>query len=167
MKLLDLDPANPTTFTQDDLTGHWDGLPVGRAHNMAVNQELNCATACGSVGGNDTIRVRDDDLPCRGGLIFLDVSDPSNPTSPGCGGRRRLRARRRVPGVHGARTCGTRAARSAAAKARTRSHHLRRDRQDGATSQTSSPPPSFPGAEYVHQGAVNDVNKPGAPFSRR
>lgn len=29
-KILDLDPKNPTTFTQADLTGHWDELPVGR-----------------------------------------------------------------------------------------------------------------------------------------
>jgi choice-of-anchor B domain-containing protein len=82
-KLLDLDPASPKTFTQDELTGHWDELPVGRTHNIVVNQELNYAIACGSVGGNETIRVRDE-LPCRGGLIFLDISDPTNVTSPGC-----------------------------------------------------------------------------------
>ncbi|KDN61391.1 hypothetical protein CSUB01_12362 [Colletotrichum sublineola] len=82
-KVLDLDPASPRNFTQADLTGHWDELPVGRTHNIVVNQELNYAIACGSVGGNETIRVRDE-LPCRGGLIFLDISDPTNVTSPGC-----------------------------------------------------------------------------------
>ncbi|KAF2854084.1 hypothetical protein T440DRAFT_496275 [Plenodomus tracheiphilus IPT5] len=82
-KLLELDPENPTTFTQEDLTGHWDELPVGRTHNIVVNEELGYAVAVGSVGGNETIRVRGD-LPCRGGLIFLDLTDPTNPTSPGC-----------------------------------------------------------------------------------
>lgn len=82
-KLLTLDPANPTNFTQDDLTGHWNELPVGRTHNIVVNQELNYAIAAGSVGGNETIRVRGN-LPCRGGLIFINMTDPANPTSPGC-----------------------------------------------------------------------------------
>jgi len=35
-KLLDLDPASPTNFTQADLTGHWDELPIGRTHNIVV-----------------------------------------------------------------------------------------------------------------------------------
>ncbi|KAI5359248.1 putative choice-of-anchor B domain-containing protein [Septoria linicola] len=83
-KTLELDPANPRNFTQDDLSSHWDELPVGRTHNIVVNEELNYAIACGSVGGNETIRVRGNDLPCRGGLIFLDLSDPNNVTSPGC-----------------------------------------------------------------------------------
>lgn len=86
-KLLDLDPANPTVFTKEDLLAHWDGLPVGRTHNIVTNEELNYAIACGSVAGNATVRVRPNDpeiMPCRGGLIFLDVSDPTNVTSPGC-----------------------------------------------------------------------------------
>jgi choice-of-anchor B domain-containing protein len=83
-KTLDLDPANPKNFTQDELTDHWDELPVGRTHNIVVNHELNYAIAVGSVGGNETVRVRDPNLPCRGGLIFLDISDPTNVTSPGC-----------------------------------------------------------------------------------
>ena len=93
-KILTLDPKNPTTFTQDDLTGHWglpgtasngfwDELPVGRTHNIVINQELNYAVAVGSVGGNETIRVRGE-LPCRGGLIWLNITDPANPNSPGC-----------------------------------------------------------------------------------
>lgn len=57
-KVLDLDPASPTTFTQDDLESHWglkynstdgsevpfwDYLPVGRTHNVVVNHELKYA----------------------------------------------------------------------------------------------------------------------------
>lgn len=86
-KLLDLDPANPKVFSKEDLLAHWDELPVGRTHNIVVNEELNYAIACGSVAGNATVRVRPNDpavMPCRGGLIFLDVSDPTNVTSPGC-----------------------------------------------------------------------------------
>ncbi|KAH7359280.1 hypothetical protein B0T11DRAFT_312031 [Plectosphaerella cucumerina] len=84
-KILELDPASPTIFSQSDLTGHWDELPVGRTHNIVVNHELNYAIACGSVAGNETIRVRDPTkMPCRGGLIFLDLTDPTNVTSPGC-----------------------------------------------------------------------------------
>jgi hypothetical protein len=36
-KLLELDPSSPTNFTQADLTGHWDELPVGRTHNIVVS----------------------------------------------------------------------------------------------------------------------------------
>ncbi|KAK2604128.1 hypothetical protein N8I77_007083 [Diaporthe amygdali] len=82
-KLLDLDPASPTVFTQEDLTGHFNKLPVGRTHNIVVNEELGYAIAAGSVGGNETVRNRDN-LPCRGGLIFINMTDPSNPTTPGC-----------------------------------------------------------------------------------
>jgi hypothetical protein len=82
-KVLSLNPEKPHTFTQADLTGHWDELPVGRTHNIVINEELNYAIACGSVGGNETIRVRDE-LPCRGGMIFLNITDPANPFSPGC-----------------------------------------------------------------------------------
>lgn len=82
-KLLDLDPDSPTVFTQEDLTGHFNKLPVGRTHNIVVNEELGYAIAAGSVGGNETVRNRDN-LPCRGGLIFINMTDPTNPTTPGC-----------------------------------------------------------------------------------
>ena len=78
-KLLDIDGSEPVNFTQEDLTGHWglsddwNALPVGRTHNIVVNEELNYAVAVGSVGGNETIRVRGD-LPCRGGLIYIDIA---------------------------------------------------------------------------------------------
>jgi hypothetical protein len=86
-KILELDPEAPHVFSQDDLESHWglkynstdgsevpfwDYLPVGRTHNVVVNHELKYAMAVGSVGGNETIRVRDN-LPCKGGLIFLNL----------------------------------------------------------------------------------------------
>ncbi|RVX70266.1 hypothetical protein B0A52_05599 [Exophiala mesophila] len=152
-KLLDLDQENPTNFTQDDLTGHWNDLPVGRTHNIVVNQELNYAIACGSVGGNETIRVRDE-LPCRGGLIFIDMSDPSNPTSPGCaagdgyvhdaeclvyrGPDERYQGRDICYGYN----------------EDTLTIYDVTDKEGNVTNIISIT--SFPGAEYIHQGVVND-----------
>lgn len=75
-KLLDLDPANPRNFsTVQDLTGHYRGLPVGRAHNVNVNEELNYMVALGAQPRNDS---------CMAGMIYIDLTDPSNPTSSGC-----------------------------------------------------------------------------------
>lgn len=79
-KLLDIDVAatGPVTFSSDvggDLTGHFDGLPVGRTHNVAVNEELAYAVAVGAQPRSSA---------CASGLIFIDLSDPANPTSPGC-----------------------------------------------------------------------------------
>lgn len=75
-KLLDLDPASPATLSGDaDLTGHFDGLPVGRTHNVVVNEELGYAVAVGAAPRT---------AACASGLIFIDLSDPSSPTSPGC-----------------------------------------------------------------------------------
>lgn len=82
-KLLTLDPADPTIFTQDDLTGWFNELPVGRTHNIVVNQELGYAIAAGSVNGTSANRTRVN-LPCNGGLIYINMTDPSNPFSPGC-----------------------------------------------------------------------------------
>lgn len=59
MKLLELDPRNPRIFSQADLSSHWgvvsqgnkseawDKLPVGRTHNVVVNEELGYAVAVG------------------------------------------------------------------------------------------------------------------------
>lgn len=56
-KLLTLDPANPKIFSQSDLASHWgvysqgnpadawDKLPVGRTHNVVVQEELGYAMA--------------------------------------------------------------------------------------------------------------------------
>ncbi|KAI9904326.1 hypothetical protein N3K66_000855 [Trichothecium roseum] len=76
-KLLDIDPASPVTFTQDDLTSHFDGLPVGSTHNIVINEEKEYAIAVGAVPRNEG---------CNSGLIFIDLKDPSKPSSPGCAG---------------------------------------------------------------------------------
>lgn len=156
-KLLDLDPQSPTNFTQEDLTGHWDELPVGRTHNIVVNQELNYAIACGSVGGNETVRIRptDGSMPCNGGLIYIDMSDPANPFSPGCAGGDGY--------VHDAECLVYRGP--------DKRYHERdicygynedtltiydvTDKVGNVTNIISIT--TFPGAEYVHQGAVNDI----------
>jgi choice-of-anchor B domain-containing protein len=75
-KLLTVNPKKPVTFSNDkDLTGLFTGLPVGRTHNVVVNEDTNFAYAVGAQPRNST---------CRAGLIFIDLTDPSNPTSPGC-----------------------------------------------------------------------------------
>jgi choice-of-anchor B domain-containing protein len=64
-------------LSQSDLTGHFADLPLGRSHNVVVNEELNYAVAVGSAPRNDS---------CGAGLIFFDISDPSKPTRMGCDG---------------------------------------------------------------------------------
>lgn len=169
-KVLDLDPKNPKNFTQADLAGHWglhtngtnedgekldfwDYLPVGRTHNIVVNKELKYAAAVGSVGGNETIRVRDN-LPCKGGLIFLDISDPSRVHSPGCASADGY--------VHDAECLVYRGPDK---------RYTGRDICYGYNEDTMTiydvtdkkgnntkiiARVDFPGAEYVHQGVVND-----------
>ncbi|PVH98897.1 hypothetical protein DM02DRAFT_595339 [Periconia macrospinosa] len=152
-KLLDLDPENPTNFTQADLTGHWDKLPVGRTHNIVVNEELNYAIAVGSVGGNETIRVRDN-LPCRGGLIFLNITDPANPWSPGCAAAAGY--------VHDAQ-CLVYRGPDKRYEGRDICYGYNEDtitiydvtNKVGNNSNIISVT-TFPGAEYIHQGVVND-----------
>ncbi|KAF7531512.1 hypothetical protein G7054_g8812 [Neopestalotiopsis clavispora] len=74
--LLDVDPASPKTFSNaDDLTGWFGELPVGRSHNVVVNEEKNYAVAVGAQPRNSS---------CASGLIFIDLTDPSAPYSPGC-----------------------------------------------------------------------------------
>lgn len=60
---------------ENDLTGRFNEMPLGASHNVVVNEEGDYAVAVGS-------RPRDQD--CRGGLIFFDISDPSNPVRTGC-----------------------------------------------------------------------------------
>lgn len=74
-KLLDLDPASPKTFSQDDLTGLFTGLPNGRTHNVVINAAKNYAVSVGAQPRNSS---------CASGLIFIDLTNPANPTSPGC-----------------------------------------------------------------------------------
>lgn len=75
-KLLTIDPAKPVTFSNTkDLAGHYKGLPVGRTHNVVTNPETNFIYSVGAVPRDDK---------CKSGIIFIDISDPANPTSPGC-----------------------------------------------------------------------------------
>jgi hypothetical protein len=50
-------------------------LPIGRAHNVVLGSSPDYAIAVGSQPRNDS---------CRSGLIFLNLTNPANPTSPGC-----------------------------------------------------------------------------------
>lgn len=75
-KLLTVNPLRPKTFsTTTDLTGLFTDLPVGRSHNVVVNEELGYAVAVGAAPRNSS---------CAAGLIFIDMKDPSKPFSPGC-----------------------------------------------------------------------------------
>jgi choice-of-anchor B domain-containing protein len=74
-KLLDIDPATPKVFTQDALTGHYDELPVGKTHNVVVNEEADFIYSVGAVPRFDE---------CKSGLIFINMTDPANPKNEGC-----------------------------------------------------------------------------------
>jgi hypothetical protein len=75
-ELLNIDPATPKTFDKKaDLTGHYTGLPIGRTHNVVVNEDTDFVYAVGAVPREDK---------CKAGLIFINMTDPSAPTSPGC-----------------------------------------------------------------------------------
>ncbi|KAF2014313.1 hypothetical protein BU24DRAFT_463111 [Aaosphaeria arxii CBS 175.79] len=76
-KLLDIDYRNgPVTFhPKDSLTSFYGNLPDGRAHNVLTNEATGFAYIVGARPRNST---------CRSGLIFVDLKDPTNPTSPGC-----------------------------------------------------------------------------------
>lgn len=79
-QLLDVDPKSPVTFAttsadSSDLTGHVGFLPNGSTHNVVINEELNYAVSVGARPRNST---------CKSGLIFIDLSDPSNPKDLGC-----------------------------------------------------------------------------------
>ncbi|KAF5523867.1 hypothetical protein CGCA056_v004397 [Colletotrichum aenigma] len=77
LKLLDIDPKNPITFSQSDLTAHWsEALPLGRSHNVVVNEEKGYAVAVGAQPRKN--------LPCDSGLQFLDLADIANPQYLGC-----------------------------------------------------------------------------------
>ncbi|KAK4165470.1 hypothetical protein QBC43DRAFT_368992 [Cladorrhinum sp. PSN259] len=75
-KLLTVDPASPVVFTNEkDLTGWWgEGLPIGRSHNVVTNEERNYGVATGFAPRNATYRA---------GLLFFDLTDPSNPKTLG------------------------------------------------------------------------------------
>jgi hypothetical protein len=79
-QLLDVDPEGGVVQYDivDDVTGHFMDLPIGASHNVVVNEEAQYGVAVGSRPRNET--------ECRSGLIFFDLSDPSNPTKLGCNG---------------------------------------------------------------------------------
>ncbi|KAH7127221.1 hypothetical protein B0J11DRAFT_297905 [Dendryphion nanum] len=75
-KLLKINPKEPKTFnTGSDLTSLFTNLPVGRSHNVVVNEEKNYAVAVGAAPRNSS---------CAGGLIFINIDDITKPYSPGC-----------------------------------------------------------------------------------
>jgi choice-of-anchor B domain-containing protein len=74
-KLLKVDPASPKVFEQTEMTGHFTDLPVGRSHNIVVNEESNYVFSVG-------FEPRTGE--CRSGIIFINMTDPSNPQKTGC-----------------------------------------------------------------------------------
>lgn len=79
-KLLDIKRSErPKLFsTATDLTSLFTELPIGRTHNIVVNEEKDYAVAVGAAP-----RTHE----CGAGLIFIDLKDPANPTTPGCDGQ--------------------------------------------------------------------------------
>jgi hypothetical protein len=76
MQLLTVDPAKPIIFDNKvDLAGHFKGLPQGSTHNVVVNEESEMAYSVGAVPRNGK---------CRAGIIFINMTNPALPTSPGC-----------------------------------------------------------------------------------
>jgi hypothetical protein len=72
---LTVNAASPVVFSNDkDLTAFWNGLPSGRTHNIVVNEEKAYAVAVGAQPRSSG---------CASGLIFIDLTDISKPTSPG------------------------------------------------------------------------------------
>jgi choice-of-anchor B domain-containing protein len=79
-KLLQVNPRYPRVFLNAvDLTAHYAGF--GASHNIVAHEETDMIYA---VGGRNGANSRN--TPCAGGLFMVDVSDPANPTSPGCVG---------------------------------------------------------------------------------
>jgi len=75
-KLLDLSPSSPKTFDpKTDITSLFKGLPKGKTHNVVTNEAANMVYSVGAEPRNGA---------CKAGLIFIDMKDPANPTSPGC-----------------------------------------------------------------------------------
>jgi hypothetical protein len=80
-KLLDIKPEKaPVLFDNSkDLTGHFNSsLPLGRSHNVVVNEEAQYGVAVG---------VQPRDQGCMGGLHFFSLEDPTNPIDLGCDGQ--------------------------------------------------------------------------------
>lgn len=80
-KLVGLKASSPKTFsTKTDLTSLYKG--VGSSHNIVANPETNTIFVVGA-GRGDTAACKGS----NGGLVMVDVSDPSNPKTAGCNGK--------------------------------------------------------------------------------
>ncbi|KAJ7290276.1 hypothetical protein C8J57DRAFT_1045529 [Mycena rebaudengoi] len=79
IQLLDTSLAkSPKNFSiETDLTAHYDDLPLGSSHNIVAHAEKNLIVAVGALPRTDV---------CGAGLIFINVTDPANPTTAGCAG---------------------------------------------------------------------------------
>ncbi|KAI5359299.1 putative choice-of-anchor B domain-containing protein [Septoria linicola] len=73
-KVAAIDPANPVTFSRDDVEGIFDDLPIGRAHNIVIDWDNEYAIAVGAQPRNQT---------CAAGLEYINLDDPANPFKPG------------------------------------------------------------------------------------
>ncbi|KAK5943803.1 hypothetical protein PMZ80_003084 [Knufia obscura] len=71
-------PREPVLYSIDsDLTAWYSGF--GASHNLVAHESTNMIYA---VGGRSGANARN--TTCAGGMFMVDVSDPANPTSPGC-----------------------------------------------------------------------------------
>ncbi len=68
-----MDVTEPKEFSiETDQTAWFSGF--GSSHNIVAHEETNMIYAVGTARN----------LSCAGGMFMVDVSDPANPTSPGC-----------------------------------------------------------------------------------
>lgn len=79
-KLANVTPNEPVVFSnEEDLDGFWsEGLPLGRSHNVLTNEERGYGVATGFQPRNGTLRA---------GLVFFDLTDPTNPKTLGGTGK--------------------------------------------------------------------------------
>lgn len=78
-KLLTIDPADAPVYFDNKvgsgLAGHFSDLPLGRVHNVVINEELEYGVAVGASPRTSA---------CRAGLIFFDLKDVSTTKTLGC-----------------------------------------------------------------------------------
>lgn len=60
------------------IAGHFADVPLGRIHNVVINEELEYGVAVGAQPRTG---------PCKAGLIFFSLKDVSNPFTLGCDGQ--------------------------------------------------------------------------------
>ncbi|KAH7561514.1 hypothetical protein BM1_02618 [Bipolaris maydis] len=138
-KLLTVNPASPKVFSNSaDLTGHFKGLPSGRTHNVVTNPETNFIYAVGAQPRTDK---------CKSGIIFIDITDPSNPTTPGCASQDGYVHDAQCLIYHGPDT-------------QFEGHEICYGYNEDSLSMQKAPVllsvTSYEGAAYTHQGAVLD-----------